>query len=123
MRRFLGFRALRQSAWCDGGEQVPRSSTPAHAPGLLAVPHLSALDNVAFGLRYRTPGRRATDRRAARAIAAEWLERLDLIDHRDHKPAALSGGQSQRVALARALATTPDVLLRDEPLVRDARPR
>jgi molybdate transport system ATP-binding protein len=73
--------------------------------------HLTALDNVAFGLRCH-----GMKRRAARAAAAEWLERLDITDHADHKPAALSGGQAQRVALARALATVPDVLLLDEPL-------
>ncbi|MFE9575593.1 ABC transporter ATP-binding protein [Nocardia sp. NPDC006044] len=73
--------------------------------------HLSALDNVAFGLRAR--GRRRT---AARARATEWLDRVGLADHVHAKPRALSGGQAQRVALARALATEPALLLLDEPL-------
>ncbi|MFC9436974.1 ABC transporter ATP-binding protein [Nocardia sp. NPDC057030] len=73
--------------------------------------HLSALDNVAFGLRAR--GLRRT---AARARAMEWLDRVGLADHVHAKPRALSGGQAQRVALARALATDPALLLLDEPL-------
>jgi molybdate transport system ATP-binding protein len=74
-------------------------------------PHLSALENVAFGLRAT-----GTPRAEARAKAASWLERVGLSDLAAYRPRQLSGGQAQRVALARALATEPAVLLLDEPL-------
>jgi len=77
----------------------------------LLFPHLTALDNVAFGLRCH--GR---SQREARQRAHEWLERVGLGDRATARPAALSGGQAQRVALARALAIEPRVLLLDEPL-------
>ena len=74
-------------------------------------PHLSALDNVGFGLRAR-----GATRAHARREASGWLERFDLRAVADDRPGTLSAGQAQRVALARALATEPRLLLLDEPL-------
>jgi molybdate transport system ATP-binding protein len=73
--------------------------------------HLSAIDNVAFGLRAR-----GTSKHESRRVALEWLERVGLAAHARSRPRELSGGQAQRVALARALAIEPRVLLLDEPL-------
>jgi molybdate transport system ATP-binding protein len=77
----------------------------------LLFPHLTAAENIAFGLRSRGCGRRA-----ARGLALEWLERFGLEDLADIPSRRLSGGQAQQVALARTLAATPDLLLLDEPL-------
>ena len=77
----------------------------------LLFPHLSALENVAFG-----PRAAGTPRAEARARAAALLERVGVADRAEAKPRELSGGQAQRVALARALATEPRALLLDEPL-------
>jgi molybdate transport system ATP-binding protein len=77
----------------------------------LLFPHLSALDNVAFGPRCQ-----GVRKREARRLAAEWLDRVGLADQAGQRPRTLSGGQAQRVALARALAVRPRLLLLDEPL-------
>ncbi len=105
-----------------GDETLDRPSTGTFVPAerrrigvvfqdYALFPHLTALDNVAFGLEVH--GR---SRSGARREASTWLDKVGLGEAERIRPGELSGGQAQRVALARALAFGPDLLLLDEPL-------
>lgn len=78
------------------------------------LPHLSAWRNVALPLAYAPPGKRVSkSEQRERALAA--LDSVGMLEHAEHLPRELSGGQEQRVAIARALVGRPRLLLADEP--------
>ena len=99
-----------------GGRDITRVPANKRDMGMVfqaysLFPHLTVLDNVAFGLKLR-----GQDRSARRRRASEVLDLVGLGEHTAKYANQLSGGQQQRVALARALAIEPSVLLLDEPL-------
>jgi putative spermidine/putrescine transport system ATP-binding protein len=99
-----------------GGKDLTRVPANKRDMGMVfqaysLFPHMTVLDNVAFGLKLR-----GKDRASRRKVAQEKLELVGLGEHGRRYASQLSGGQQQRVALARALAIEPSVLLLDEPL-------
>jgi molybdate transport system ATP-binding protein len=109
-----------------GGEELYDSEKKINLPAwkrrvgyvhqdLALFPHLTAEDNVSYGLRSLSTSER-------RSRSGEIMARFRIDRLRDRHPAQISGGERQRVALARALVTEPRVLLLDEPLAALDRP-
>ncbi len=116
LRMIAGFEQPDEGEILIGG--VDAVGTPPYKRDVNTVfqqyalfPHMTILDNVAYGLKQKGTGK--ADRYAA---AGEALELVQLTGRDKHRPSMLSGGQQQRVALARALVNQPRVLLLDEPL-------
>jgi spermidine/putrescine transport system ATP-binding protein len=116
LRMIAGFEQPDEGEILIGG--VDAVGTPPYKRNVNTVfqqyalfPHMTILDNVAYGLKQKGTGK--TERYDQ---AREALELVQLTGRDKHKPAMLSGGQQQRVALARALVNRPRVLLLDEPL-------
>jgi molybdate transport system ATP-binding protein len=105
--------ALGQDVWFDSDKGVSLAIHRRRAAyvfqSLALFPHMTARDNVAYGVARDVPAPERAER-ARKLLATMHVEHLA-----DRKPQTFSGGEAQRVALARALAMAPRVLLLDEP--------
>ncbi len=116
LRSLAGLEDIQAGRILVGGQDV--TGVPVNKRDMAMVfqayslfPHMTALQNVEFGLEIRGIGRAER-----RRLAMEKLELVGLADQAKKYTQQMSGGQQQRVALARALAVNPRVLLLDEPL-------
>jgi spermidine/putrescine transport system ATP-binding protein len=116
LRMLAGFEETSDGEIRISGQPV--QGTPPHKRDVNTVfqhyalfPHMTAAENVAYGLRQRRVDRTEIGRRVGEA-----LDMVKMTPLANRKPRQMSGGQQQRVALARALVNRPSVLLLDEPL-------
>jgi iron(III) transport system ATP-binding protein len=116
LRLIAGLELPTEGQVFIAGRDVSRDPASARNVGMVfqsyaLFPHMTVLDNVAYG-----PSIRGTPKTQAQARAREILDQVGLAGLEARFPAELSGGQQQRVAVARAIVQQPDVILFDEPL-------
>ena len=116
LQMIAGFLDLSDGAIRLDGRDLARVKPADRGLGIVfqsyaLFPHMTAAENVAFGLEMRGVGRAEKDKRVAEALAL-----VGLAGYEQRFPRRMSGGQQQRVALARAIVIRPQVLLLDEPL-------
>jgi len=116
LRLIAGFEVPDSGTIALHGSDV--TGLPPHLRGVNTVfqdyalfPHLTVLDNVAYGLRVHGVRKKARREKAREALAVTHM-----VEFASRRPGQLSGGQRQRVALSRAIVNEPEVLLLDEPL-------
>ncbi|MDO4241560.1 MAG: ABC transporter ATP-binding protein [Microbacteriaceae bacterium] len=116
LRSLAGLESIDSGTITVGGKDLTGVSASKRNMAMVfqaysLFPHMTAAENVAYGLRVRGVGKARRTQ-----TANEYLELVGLGDQANKYTHQMSGGQQQRVALARALAVQPDVLLLDEPL-------